>query len=84
MNEQPLEKITQKEGPPWQNARLFSSFNEADSFRKSTLLDDTKQVKIKKQINSSGEEIFVVKVRTKISLQTEELSKFSKKSKTKE
>lgn len=87
MSEQQLEKEPHKEGPPWHNARVFSSFSEADVLRKSLLSDNTKQVKVKKQTNSQGEEVFVVKTRTDPALQKEEESskkKENKKSKNKD
>lgn len=72
MSEEQVEKITHKDGPPWTNVRVFSSFTEADVLRKNLQQDTTSQVKIKKQLNSTGEEIFVVKTRKDPSLAVEE------------
>jgi hypothetical protein len=58
------QKVEHKEGRPWTNLRTFSSFEEADAFRKNCLNDATKHTKVKKQINSTGMEVFVVKQRT--------------------
>ena len=76
------EKVTHKDGPPWDNRRTFSTFGEADTFRKSLLTDQTKQVKVKRFVNSSGVETYVVKVRTNPALvPAEELTKKNKKNK---
>jgi hypothetical protein len=72
MSEQQVEKIPHKDGSPWTNVRVLASFNEADTLRKSLQQDTTHQVKIKKQTNSTGEEIFVVKTRKNPSLTLEE------------
>ena len=64
MAEQTEEKIEHKEGRPWTNVRTFTSFQDADLFRKNCLSDTTKHTKIKRQTNSVGDEIFVVKQRT--------------------
>lgn len=72
MSEQQVEKVVHKDGPPWTNVRVFTSFNEADVLRKSLQQDTTRQVKIKKQLNGTGEEIFVVKTRKDPSLVVEE------------
>ena len=75
-----------KDGPPWDTVRVFSSFDEADRFRKS-VLTSSKQVKVKKQLNTTGQEIFVVKSRNNPTLQSqvEEVPvKKNKKSKSKD
>jgi hypothetical protein len=59
-----------KDGPSWDTVRVFSSFDEADRFRKS-VLTSSKQVKVKKQLNTTGQEIFVVKSRNNPSLQSQ-------------
>jgi hypothetical protein len=58
------QKVEHKEGRPWTNLRTFSSFEEADRFRKNCLNDTTKHTKVKKQTTSTGTEVFVVKQRT--------------------
>jgi hypothetical protein len=81
MTEQ-VEKVPHKDGPPWDNKRVFSTFGEADTFRKTFLSDETKQVKVKRFVNAAGVETFVVKVRTNPALvQTEETPKKNKKNK---
>lgn len=72
MSEELVEKITHKDGQPWTNVRVFSSFTEADVLRKNLQQDTTQQVKVKKQLNGAGEEIFVVKTRKDPSLVVEE------------
>lgn len=72
MTEEKVEKVQHKDGPPWTNVRVFSSFQEADVLRKNLLQDSTQQIKIKKQLNSTGEEIFVVKKRKDPALSTED------------
>lgn len=42
-----LVEAQHKDGPPWDTVRVFSSFDEADRFRKS-VLTSSKQVKVKK------------------------------------
>lgn len=82
MTEQTEEKVEHKDGPPWDNKRVFSTFGEADSFRKSVLSDETKQAKVKRFVNAVGVETFVVKIRINPALvQEEELPKKNKKNK---
>lgn len=81
-----LVEAQHKDGPPWDTVRVFSSFDEADRFRKS-VLTSSKQVKVKKQLNTTGQEIFVVKSRNNPTLQSqvEEVPvKKNKKSKSKD
>jgi len=40
MNEQQAEKVKHKDGPPWDNKRTFSTFGEADAFRKTVSGDE--------------------------------------------
>jgi hypothetical protein len=63
MTEQ-TETVEQKEGRPWTNLKTFNSFEEADVLRKKCLSDTTKHTKVKKQITSTGLEVFVVKQRS--------------------
>jgi hypothetical protein len=72
MTEQLAEKVIHKDGPPWENKRTFTSFEEADVFRKNCSSDESKQVKVKRYVNSLGVETFVVKVRTSPELLTQE------------
>lgn len=84
--QQELVEAQHKDGPPWDTVRVFSSFDEADRFRKS-VLTSSKQVKVKKQLNTTGQEIFVVKSRNNPTLQSqvEEVPvKKNKKSKSKD
>lgn len=84
MNEQQSEKELQKDGPPWENVRVFSSFGEADACRKSILQESSKQVKVKVQTNAQGESIFVVKQRINPTLSQSEQVKEKKKDKKKQ
>jgi hypothetical protein len=69
MNEQQQnETQSHKDGPPWENIRVFSSFGEADACRKALLQEPSKQVKVKMQVNSQGENVFVVKQRFMFSI----------------
>jgi hypothetical protein len=63
MTEQ-AEVVEHKQGRPWTNLNTFNSFEEADVLRKKCLSDTTKHTKVKKQITSTGLEVFVVKQRT--------------------
>jgi len=82
MNEQQAEKVKHKDGPPWDNKRTFSTFGEADAFRKTVSGDETKQVKVKRYVNAAGVETFVVKTRNNPALaQQEEAPKKNKKNK---
>ena len=72
MSEQQVEKTPHKDGQPWTNVRVFSTFHEANVLRKNLQQDATQQVKVKKQLNASGEEVFVVKKRKDPSLVIEE------------
>lgn len=71
MTEEQTEKISHKDGPPWENVRIFSSFQEADVLRKNLQQDTTNQVKVKKQTNAIGVETFIVKKRKDPTLETE-------------
>lgn len=62
------EKVEHKDGPSWTNVRVFTTFQEADVLRKNLSQDTTQQVKVKKQVNATGQEIFVVKKRKDPSL----------------
>lgn len=85
MNEQQQnEKEPHKDGPPWENIRVFSSFGEADACRKAILQDTSKQAKVKMQVNSQGESVFVVKQRTDPDLSQSEPVKEKKKDKKKQ
>ena len=79
MSEQQVEKTAHKEGQPWTNVKVFSTFHEADILRKNLQQDATQQVKIKKQLNGTGEEIFVVKKRKDPALVVEEQQVSEKK-----
>lgn len=57
------QKNQHKDGPPWQSARVFSSFEEASIFRTTRQQNKQQQVKIKKYLNNVGEKVFVVKTR---------------------
>jgi hypothetical protein len=57
------QKNEHKDGPPWQSARVFSSFEEATRFRTACQQNKQQQVKIKKYLNNVGEKVFVVKTR---------------------
>lgn len=57
------QKNQHKDGPPWDSARVFSSFEEANIFRTSAKQNKELQVKIKKYVNGVGENVFVVKTR---------------------
>lgn len=82
MSEQQAEKVEHKDGAPWTNVRVFTTFHEADVLRKNLQQDAAQQVKIKKQLNGAGEEVFVVKKRNNPALvQQEEAPKKNKKSK---
>lgn len=83
MNEQ-TEKVQHKDGPPWDNVRVFSTFGEADSFRKSVLQDATQQAKVKVQKNNLGDSVFVVKKRKNPALVAEEQPREKKKDKKKQ
>lgn len=72
MPEEKVDKLPHKDGPPWTNVRVFASFSEADVLRKSLQQDASSQVKIKKQLNGTGEEIFIVKSRKDPSLTVEQ------------
>jgi hypothetical protein len=85
MNEQQQnETQSHKDGPPWENIRVFSSFGEADACRKALLQEPSKQVKVKMQVNSQGENVFVVKQRTNPELSQNEPVKEKKKDKKKQ
>lgn len=84
--QQELAKEPHRDGPPWHILRVFSNFNEADTFRKS-VLTSSKQIKVKKQLNTTGQEVFVVKSRNNLapSSEVEDVPvKKSKKSKSKD
>ena len=87
MNEQQdLVKEPHRDGPPWHILRVFSSFDEADRFRKSALTS-SKQIKVKKQLNMTGQEVFVVKSRNNLTVSPEVEDapvKKNKKSKSKD
>jgi hypothetical protein len=57
------QKDEHKDGPPWDSARVFSSFEEASVFRATCQQKKQLQVKIKKYLNNVGENVFVVKTR---------------------
>lgn len=57
------QKDEHKDGPPWDSARVFSSFEEANVFKTTCQHNKQLQVKIKKYLNNVGENIFVVKTR---------------------
>lgn len=84
--QQELVEAQHKDGPPWDTVRVFSSFDEADRFRKS-ILTSSKQVKVKKQLNTIGHEVFVVKSRSNLTVSPEVEDtpvKKNKKSKSKD
>lgn len=84
--QQDLVKEPHRDGPPWHTLRVFSNFDEADTFRKS-VLTSSKQIKVKKQLNTTGQEVFVVKSRNNLtpSPEVEDVPvKKSKKSKSKD
>jgi hypothetical protein len=57
------QKKQHKDGPPWDSVRVFSSFEEANTFRATFKENKELQVKIKKYVNGVGESVFVVKKR---------------------
>lgn len=79
MTEEQVEKTPHKDGQPWENVRVFSTFQEADVLRKNLSQDTTSQVKVKKQTNSLGVETFVVKKRKDPALEVETLPTKEKK-----
>lgn len=84
--QQDLAKEPHRDGPPWDILRVFSNFDEADTFRKS-VLTSSKQIKVKKQLNTTGHEVFVVKSRNNLtpSPEVEDVPvKKNKKSKSKD
>ena len=46
------QKDEHKDGPPWDSARVFSSFEEASVFRATCQQNKQLQVKIKKYLNN--------------------------------
>ena len=75
MSDNQTEKTNHKDGPSWKVARTFASFKEADVFRQTCLTDETKQAKVRRQVKPTGEEVFVVKVRSVPTLENTEKKK---------
>lgn len=75
------EKEVEEQGRPWNREKVFSSFEDADSYRKEVNSSKTKEAKVKRQSKRQG--ILLVEQFIVMTRELEEKKKSAKASKKK-